>query len=67
MERFTVKQLKEMSTEELITRLVILCGSEGKVLKQDQQTEERIFKILAERKVIDYEAMKKEYEKNLLW
>ena len=67
MARYTLKELKEMSTEQLITKLVMICGNDGKLLKQDVQTEERIFKILAERNVINYEAMKKEYEKNLLW
>ena len=60
MASYTLKELNEMSTEKLIGVLVIHSSS---MTKSSKQTEDRVFKILAERNVIDYDAMKKEYER----
>ena len=63
MASYSLKELKEKSTEELIGKLLEIQMPN----KSSKQTEEKIFKILAERKIIDYDAMKKECEKLLLW
>ena len=60
----TKKELKEMSTERLIGILVI---SSSSMTKSTKQTEEKVFKELSDRKVIDYEAMKAEYERIRMW
>lgn len=64
MASYTIKELTEMSTERLICVLVLQADSQTKA---SRQTEEKVFKILAERKVIDYDAMKKEYERIAMW
>lgn len=64
MASYTIKELKEMSTERLIGVLIIHSSSET---KQSRQLEEKIFKELAGRKVIDYDTMKKEYERIGMW
>ena len=53
-----------MSTEQLIGKLII--GSDS-MTKSSKQTEDKIFKILSRRKVIDYETMKAEYERIGMW
>ena len=60
----TKKELKEMSTERLIGILAISSSSATKSIKQ---VEEKVFKELSDRKVIDYEAMKAEYERIGMW
>ena len=60
----TKKELKEMSTERLIGILAISSSSATKSIKQ---VEEKVFKELSDRKVIDYEAMKAEYERIRMW
>ena len=62
--KYTQKELKEMTTEQLIGLLAITSSSET---KSARQTEDGVFKTLAVRGVIDYEAMKKEYERILMW
>lgn len=64
MASYSVKELKEMSTEQLIGSLVVNASS---MTKSSKQTEDKIFKILADRKVIDYDTMKTEYEKIGMW
>ena len=64
MAYYTLKELKEMSTEQLIGILVTNFSS---TTKSSKQTEDKIFKILFERKVIDYDAMKAEYERIGMW
>lgn len=64
MANYTLKELKEMSTEALIGCLVVHSNS---MTKASQQTEEKVFRVLAERNVIDYDAMKKEYERIGMW
>ena len=64
MASYSLKELNEMSTEKLIGVLVIHSSS---MTKASKQTEDRVFKILAERNVIDYDAMKKEYERLAMW
>ena len=64
MASYTLKELKEMSTESLICCLVLQSDSQTKTSKQ---TEEKVIKILAERKVVDFEIMKKEYERIGMW
>ena len=64
MASYSLKELKEMSTEKLIGVLVIHSSS---MTNASKQTEDRVFKILAERKVIDYDAMKNEYERIAMW
>lgn len=58
------KELKEMSTERLIGILVI---SSSSTTKSTRQLEEKVFMELSNRKVIDYEAMKAEYERIGMW
>ena len=63
MVNYTLKELNELSTEELIGKLMEMQMPN----KSKKQTEEKIFKILAERNVIRYDVLKKECEKLLLW
>ena len=53
-----------MSTERLIGILVINSSSMTKLSKQ---TEEKVFMELSDRKVIDYDVMKAEYERIGMW
>lgn len=64
MSSYTLKELRKMSTEQLIGSLVV---SSNSMTKSSKQTEDKIFKILSERKVVDYYAMKKEYERIGMW
>ena len=64
MASYTKKELKEMSTEQLIGILVVNSSS---MTKSSKQTEEKVFKELSDRKVIDYDAMKAEYERIGMW
>lgn len=64
MASYTKKELKEMSTERLIGILVINSSS---MTKSSKQTEEKVFKELSDKKVIDYDAMKAEYERIGMW
>lgn len=61
---YSKKELKEMSTEKLIGILVINSSS---MTKESKQTEDKIFKTLSDRKIIDYNAMKAEYERIGMW
>lgn len=64
MASYTKKELKEMSTERLIGILVINSSS---IANSSKQTEEKIFMELSDRKVIDYDLMKAEYERIGMW
>ena len=64
MASYTKKELKEMSTERLIGILII---SSSSMTKSERQTEEKVFKELSDRKVIDYDVMKAEYERIGMW
>ena len=64
MASYTQKELKEMSTERLIGILIINSSS---MTKSSKQTEEKVFKELSNRKVIDYNTMKAEYERIGMW
>ena len=64
MASYTKKELKEMSTERLIGILII---SSSSMTKSARQTEEKVFKELSGRKVIDYDDMKEEYERIGMW
>lgn len=64
MASYTKKELKEMSTERLIGILSINSDSGT---KSTRQLEENIFMELSDRKVIDYDAMKAEYERIGMW
>ena len=64
MASYTKKELKEMSTERLIGILVINSSS---TTKSSKQTEEKVFMELSDRKVIDYDVMKEEYERIGMW
>ena len=64
MASYTKKELKEMSTERLIGILVINSSS---TTKSTKQVEEKIFRELSDRKVIDYDVMKAEYERIGMW
>ena len=64
MASYTKKELKEMSTEQLIGILVINSSS---MTKSSKQTEEKVFMELSNRKVIDYDKMKAEYERIGMW
>lgn len=64
MANYSLKELDEMRTEQLIGKLIM--GSDS-MTKSSRQAEDKIFKILSKRKVIDYEAMKAEYERIGMW
>lgn len=64
MASYTLKELKEMGTERLIGILVINSSS---MTKSSKQTEDKVFKELSDRKVVDYDAMKAEYERIGMW
>lgn len=64
MASYTKKELKEMSTERLVGILVINSSS---MTKSSKQTEEKVFKELSDRQVVDYDAMKAEYERIGMW
>lgn len=64
MATYALKTLREMSNERLIGLLAILSHSET---KSTRMTEDKIFKVLSERGVIDYDAMKNEYKRILIW
>ena len=64
MASYTIKELNAKSTEELIGVLILQADS---MTKASRQTEEKVFKLLAERNVIDYDSMKKEYETIGMW
>ena len=64
MASYTKKELKEMSTEQLIWILAINSSS---MTKSSKQTEEKVFMELSDRKVIDYDVMKAEYERIGMW
>lgn len=61
---YTLKELKEKSTEELIGLLIM---SSSSMTKSTKQKEDKIFKVLAEKGVIDYNVMKAEYERIGMW
>lgn len=64
MASYTIKELNEMSTEKLIGILILQSNS---MTKASRQTEEKVVRLLAERNVIDYDAMKVEYERLGMW
>ena len=64
MASYSFKELNEMSTEKLIGILILQSNS---TTKASRQTEEKVFRLLAERNVIDYDAMKSEYERIAMW
>ena len=64
MASYTKKELKEMSTEQLIGILIVNSSS---MTKSSKQTEEKVFMELSDRKVIDYDVMKAEYERIGMW
>ena len=64
MASYTKKELKEMSTEQLIGILVVNSSS---MTKSSKQTEDKVFMELSDRKVIDYDVMKAEYERIGMW
>lgn len=64
MASYSKKELKEMSTERLIGILVINSSS---ATKSTKQVEEKVFRELSDRKVIDYDVMKAEYERIRMW
>ena len=61
---YTNKELEKMSTEQLIGVLVRKSSS---ATKASMQTEDKVFKELAKRGVIDYDTMKQEYESIGMW
>lgn len=64
MASYSLKELKEMSTEQLIG---CLATNSSSMTRSSRQTEDKIFKILSDRKVFDYDAMKAEYERIGMW
>ena len=61
---YSEKELKEMSTELLI---IVLINMSNLTTNSAKQTENKVFKVLHDRKVIDYDTMKAEYERLLMW
>jgi hypothetical protein len=64
MANYTLKELKEKSTEKLILILALGVHDESKA---NRKKEEWIFKILADRGVINYNDMEKIYKEYNLW
>lgn len=64
MSYYSQKELKEMSTEFLI---IVLINMSNFTTKSAKQTEDMVFKVLHDRKVIDYDTMKATYEGNGMW
>ena len=54
---YTNKELEKMSTEQLIS---VLVTQSSFTTKESRQIEDKVFKTLAKRGVIDYDAMKHE-------
>ena len=64
MASYTKKELEKMNTEQLIGLLIVNSSS---MTKESKQTEDKIFKTLSDRKIIDYVEMKAEYERIGMW
>ena len=64
MASYTKKELEKMTTEQLIGLLIVNSSS---MTKESKQTEDKIFKTLSDRKIIDYDTMKAEYERIGMW
>ena len=64
MASYTKKELEKMNTEQLIGLLIVNSSS---MTKESKQTEDKIFKTLFDRKIIDYVEMKAEYERIGMW
>ena len=64
MASYTKKELEKMTAEQLIGMLVVNSSS---MTKESKKIEDRIFKVLSERKIIDYDVMKAEYERIGMW
>ena len=64
MASYTKKELEKMTTEQLIGLLIVNSSS---MTKESKKIEDRIFKVLSERKIIDYDVMKAEYERIGMW
>lgn len=64
MASYTLKELREMSTERLIIELVSGANTMGDSVRKK---EEKIFRILEERNVIDYKVMEQEYKNKHYW
>ncbi len=60
----TLKELREKSVEQLIA---IVISTSCSTTKAAIQQEERVFKVLAERGVLDYNAMRTEMKRRDLW
>lgn len=60
----TLKDLREMSTEQLISKAMSTSCS---MTKAAQQQEEKVFRVLSERGVINFDAMKEELKRAGMW
>lgn len=62
---YTLKELREASTEELIIKLLMMDFAD--TTKTERQNEERVLRILEERNIIDFEKIKEDLIRKCIW
>ena len=62
---YTLKELREASTEELIIKLLMMDFAD--TTKTERQNEERVLRILDERNIIDFEKTKEDLIRKCIW
>ena len=62
---YTLKELREVSTEELIIKLLMMDFAD--TTKTERQNEERVLRILDERNIIDFEKIKEDLIRKCIW
>lgn len=62
---YTLKELRETSTEELIIKLLMMDFAD--TTKTERQNEERVLRILDERNIIDFEKIKEDLIRKCIW
>ena len=62
---YTLKELREASTEELIIKLLMMDFAD--TTKTERQNEERVLRILDERNIIDFDKIKEDLIRKCIW
>ena len=62
---YTLKELREASTEELIIKLLMMDFAD--TTKTERQNEERVLRILDERNIIDFKKIKEDLIRKCIW
>ena len=62
---YTLKELREVSTEELIIKLLMMDFAD--TTKTERQNEERVLRILDERNIIDFDKIKEDLIRKCIW